>query len=68
MSWKKRIALHYEIKNVGLFTIKVLKNCGCDEIITKISPFEYQIDTYCQGTNILTDTRIESNIKNYIGC
>ena len=68
MGWKKFVSLHHQIENINLFTIKV-KNItnNTDVIITKSSPFEYQIDTYYHNTNILTDSHIESSIKSYLG-
>jgi hypothetical protein len=68
MGWKKFVSLYHQIENVSLFTIKV-KNIthDTDVIITKASPFEYQIDTYYHDTNILTDSHVETSIRNYLG-
>lgn len=66
MGWKMYIALHYQIENIGRFTIKISKNNHYDEVITKISPNEYLIDTYYHNSNILTDSHVELNIKDYI--
>jgi hypothetical protein len=66
MGWKNLIASHYQINNISTFSIKVYRGSEYDEVVTKISPFEYQIDTYFKGTDILTDSHIESNIKEYI--
>lgn len=68
MGWKNLIAYHYQIKNIGRFTIMVSKNQKYDDIITKISPNEYLIDTYYRDSNILAESHVESNIKNYISC
>jgi hypothetical protein len=65
MGWKNRIAYHYQIKNIGHFTIKVIKDTH-DDIVTKTSINEYQVDTYYHNTNILINTHIENSIKSYL--
>jgi hypothetical protein len=66
MGWKNRVATRYKINNIGIFSIKVYKNNTYDDIITKTSLREYQIDTYYHNTNILADSHVEYNLKDYL--
>jgi hypothetical protein len=73
MNWKEFVSLHHQIEDIDIYAIKIqniaydTKNNWYDDVITKMAPFEYQVDTYYHNTNILTDSHIETSIKEYLG-